>query len=180
MTTDFVRLPETVWCLSEQLSAARKRRLSSSPLYEQLVLRLAEEAKPVLLKRERSRDASGYFRAVVALAVQSASLDAFYSSSSGYRAQYYESPELGIKANRLVLDSLLRKALVFAHRKKKRTSPVEWVEKSLRDHDAKIWPRQGLWLRYGRKADRNLRVARWMSHLVDRTRNAESARCVPC
>jgi hypothetical protein len=91
----------------------------------------------------------------------------FYSSASGYRAQYYESPRLGIGANRLVLDALLPKVLRFAETESKRTCPVSWVEKSLRDEDAKIWPRQGLWLRYGRKIDRNLRVARWLSHLDD-------------
>jgi hypothetical protein len=187
MPTKFVRLPESVWGLSQDLSAARKRRLLSSPPYEELVLRLANEAKPVFLKREQSRDAHGYFRAVIALAVPPATLDAFYSSASGYRAQYYYSPEFGIKANQVVLDSLLCKALLFAERQKKRTCRADWVEKSLRDQDAKIWPRQGLWLRYGRygrNVDRNLHVARWMSHLDDsdtkRQTRAKRSMLTPC
>ena len=164
---NFIRISEIDWNLSQQLSPIRRRRLKDSPPYEQIVDDLKSQMSLVKVARERSRDTPGYFRAVVLLRVRAAALDLFYNGASGYRAQYYQDANLGALANRFALDRLLPTVIAAVTAIDKRTCPPTWVEKSLRDRDAKLWPHQGIWLRYARKTDRNLLVERWLARRGD-------------
>lgn len=167
MKSPFVRVTETKWKLSDQLSPRRRERLLNSPRYEQLVDNLLRGMAVSNVKREKSRDVLGYFRAVVTLQVHPKFLDLFYNSACGYRAQYYHAPKLGSRANRFALDRLLPRVIHAVAAINKRTCPWAWVELSLRDQDAKVWPRQGVWVRYARKADQNLLVSRWLAKQSD-------------
>lgn len=163
----FVRLSKEAWNLSTQLATSRRRRLQCPPRYEHLVDGLLRQMSLVRVAREKSRDIPGYFRAVVILRVRASALDLFYNSASGYRAQYYGGAALGTAANRNAIDRLLPSITVAVADANKRTCPPDWVETSLRDPHAKLWPHQGLWVRYARKADRNLLVARWVARQAD-------------
>lgn len=174
----FAQVSNNEWTLSKQIAASRRRQLQNPPSYEKLVEGLMHPMSLVKVAREESRDAPGYFRTVVVIKVQASSLDLFYNSASGYRAQYYEAPMLGIAANRFAIDRLLPAIATKVAEANKRTCPPAWVEASLRHPDAKLWPHQGLWIRYAKKADRNLLVARWLVQLTasDATRR-KRAQC---
>lgn len=164
---NFVRVSESEWNLSQQLAPNRRRQLLDAPPYEQLVEGLMRQMSLVKVARERSRDTPGYFRAVVILRVCATALDLFYNGASGYRAQYYQAADLGTFANRFALDRLLPAITAAVAAANKRTCPAAWVEKSLCDTDAKLWPHQGIWLRYARRADQNLLVERWLARRDD-------------
>ena len=163
MTSPFVCVGAAEWKLSDTLDLQRRRWLLDSPPYDQLVHNILRGLSGVKVKRERSTEKPGYYRAVVTLHVDAAALDQFHSSASGYRAQYYENPALGSKANRFALDILLPRVRELVAECNKRTCPASWGAQSLQDSDAKLWIHQGLWLRQARKSDRNLLVARWLA-----------------
>jgi hypothetical protein len=158
---------ETEWKLSQQLPPKRRRRLKNSPPYGQIVDGLVRQIALVRVARERFRKVPGYFRAVLTLRVRATALDLFYNSVSGYRAQYYQAADLGTVANRFALDRLVPQVLRSVTSVNKPTCPPAWVEKSLRDPDAKLWPHQGVWLRYARRTDQNLLVDRWLARQCD-------------
>lgn len=163
----FTRLSSVTWKISERVALPRRAVLLQSPPYAQLVQELVAQSKLDKVARERSRDAPDFFRAVVTLEVSSSVLDLFYNSASGYRAQYYEDAALGARANRYALDRLLPHVINLLACYPSRTCPSSWVEKSLQDGSAKLWPRQGLWLRHAKTTDQNLLVARWTNRLLD-------------
>lgn len=167
MTSSFVCISDAEWRLSDSVEPQRRRRLQNSLQYEELVENILRGLSDVKVTRERSNDILGYYRAVVTLRSDAAALDQLYSSASGYRAQYYESPSLGSLANRFALDILLPRVAPLIAGLNKRTCPASWVEQSLRDRDAKLWLHQGTWLRYARNSDRNLLVARWLARQYD-------------
>jgi hypothetical protein len=168
MNAAFVQVPKSEWVvLSRQLSPSRRRKLLRGQRFEQLVEELAQQMSLTKVAREKSRDNPGYFRAVVTLRVRAAALDLFYNGASGYRAQYFRAADLGTLANRYAIDRLLPAVTVLVAAANKRTCPPDWVQKSLRDPDAKLWPHQGVWLRYARQVDQNLLVARWLKRQTD-------------
>jgi hypothetical protein len=167
MKSPFAHVTDRKWKLNDQLPRHRRDKLLNSEPYEQLVENLLRGMAISNVKREESRDVGGYFRAVVTLQVHPKFLDLFYSSASGYRAQYYHSPKLGSRANRFALDRLLPRVIRAVAAINKRTCPGAWVESSLRDPSAKLWPHQGVWVRYGRRADQNLLVSRWVARQSD-------------
>jgi hypothetical protein len=167
MHVAFVRVPESDWVLSRQMSSRRRRRLLRSPEYEQVIDELTRQVSLVKVAREQSRDIPGYFRALVTLRVCATALDLFYNGASGYRAQYFHAAMLGTLANRLALDRLLPAVIPLVAVANKRTCPVEWLAKSLHDPHDKLWPHQGVWLRHARKIDQNLLVARWLARRED-------------
>jgi hypothetical protein len=167
MTTTFIRVSEDYWNLSRQLTSRRRSRLLLAPDYEQVVGGLTSQMSLAKVAREKSRDAPGYFRAVVTIRVRATALDIFYNGASGYRAQYFHAAELGTLANRFAIDRLLPAIIPLIAAANKRTCKVEWVEKSFRDSDAKLWPHQGTWLRCAQRADQNLLVERWLARQND-------------
>jgi hypothetical protein len=167
MDAAFVRVSESDWLLSTQLAPSRRRRLLQAPRYERLVDALIRRMSLAKVAREKSHDVPGYFRAVVTLRVHATTLDLFYNAASGYRAQYFRAADLGTLANRFALDRLLPRLTASVAAADKRTCPADWVAKSLRDPDAKLWPHQGVWLRCARKLDQNLLVARWLARRDD-------------
>jgi hypothetical protein len=164
---EFVRICENEWKLSQQLPPTRRERLKNSPPYGQIVDGLVRPIALVRVARERSRGVPGHFRAVIRLRVRATAFDLFYNSASGYRAQYYHAADLGTLANRFALDRLLPHILRSVTSVNKRICPPAWVEKSLRDPDAKLWPHQGVWLRYARRTDQNFLVDRWLARQSD-------------
>ncbi|MFZ2998885.1 MAG: hypothetical protein WA071_00935 [Undibacterium umbellatum] len=163
MTLPFAHIGNAEWKLSDTLNLQRRRWLLDSPPYDQIVHNILRGLSGVEVKRERSMEKPGYYRAVVTLHVDAAALDQFHSSASGYRAQYYENPALGSKANRFALDILLPRVRELVADCNKRTCPASWVAQSLQDSDAKLWIHQGLWLRQARKSDRSRLVPLWLT-----------------
>ena len=113
------------------------------------------------MQASAGRDKPGFFRILIRLKATRRTVALFHSGASGYRAQYYNSAELGDHANRYLLDRLTPLVLRLLSRQPKRTCAAAWVARSLGDPDAKAWVHQGPWLRYATSADRHLLVSRW-------------------
>jgi hypothetical protein len=157
----YTRVAPRLWHLSPNIPSRRRRRLLFGPTFEQICERLVQEARVVKHGREESRIRPGFFRLWVRVRVHPHALDLFHNSSSGYRAQYYQSRSLGERANAFALRKLSVIILCFLATAAKRTCACQWVGKSLRAPGRKVWIHQGLWLRYARCRDRLLTVDRW-------------------
>ena len=116
------------------------------------------------LRRERAREDHSAFRSVVHLRVKPQSLDQFFNSPVGYRAQYYASCKLGKRANRFVSNELFSKVLVEGKRGKRLKQ--DFIRMSLKHPACKVWLRQGQWLRQAKREDRVLLVPRWQAECV--------------
>lgn len=162
--TCFACITEDEWRLSPAICCERRRRLMSGMPYEDIVDRIVSQAEIVCHKRQRSSNHSGS-RFYVRLRVRPETVDLFHNSHCGYRAQYYDTPEKGECANRYLIDHLMPRLRVILREDWKRTCPPDWVEASLSAQSAKVWIRQGRWLRRNAIVDRNLCIVRWSAGL---------------
>lgn len=133
------------WRLSTALDARRDRLIDAvSP--ETLLERVANEAaaaadsRAIQLCWEESTDTDriGYFRVSIQIPLTEATFDQLFNGSTGYRAQYYLSPEEGILYNRDILQSLLP-AIRASYSKQPLRVALELVEQSIDAPHAKIW-----------------------------------------
>lgn len=158
----FACITRDEWELNQRIGRSRLEILSSSPPYESLIGILRKELNLVDMKRERAKGAPNFYRAIFVVEFKASTLDIFFNSATGYRAQYYQSAELGARANRFAIEILLPDILAMAKGVAKKGHDLRWFEQSLHDMDAKLWPHQGLWIRRARPVDRNLSVKRWV------------------
>src|SRR5262245_11731697 len=113
MAKQFASVPEKTWHIDESVRDSRRRRLLSSIGYETIVKGLVREAEACDWKWETLRSGKGiskqqsykYRRAVFTIAIAREIVDLFHNSCCGYRAQYYESPELGEQANKYAVNA---------------------------------------------------------------------------
>jgi hypothetical protein len=89
------------------LPPERAARLSEPFAFSTLVDELRTAA--ITCKREtgRMKETSGRWRPSFSLHVSGSTFDRFYNSPFGYRGQFWQSAELGIRQNRFLLDGLL-------------------------------------------------------------------------
>jgi hypothetical protein len=101
------------WDLFKLPDAARRERLLSPPSGEYLLTSLITEAAhaaehgEIHLDWEEALDKPGYFRLRTQIPVTEGTFDLLFNGRSGYRAQYYLSPEEGIVYNRQIVDGLI-------------------------------------------------------------------------
>ncbi|MFQ6021869.1 MAG: hypothetical protein ACE5NW_04040 [Acidiferrobacterales bacterium] len=119
------------------------------------------------IRRERAPEGQAGHRSVVVLRVEPEALDRFFNSASGYRAQYLVQPELGNKANCIVIGKLLPKVLRALDRRSKQAERA-FVESSLSHPWSKVWIHQGLWLRRAKREHRVLLVQAWQAEITSR------------
>lgn len=131
------------WRLADALGK-RRERLLDVPQPEELlaqVIAQAHEASTKALTQltwQESHDCPGYSRLVAQIPLSEKIFDQFFNGRSGYRAQYYLSPEEGILFNRSLLAGL-EPALNLAYSKCPLNVDFALVEKSLRAPHSKIW-----------------------------------------
>jgi hypothetical protein len=126
---------------------------------------LAREAKVGRIKRQRMQAGVNCYRSVVVLYAKRKLVDQFFNSASGYRAQYFVRPSLGIEANQSAVRALLASVLRALERDGRWAERV-FVEISLLHPQAKVWIHQGLWLRRARRQDHVLLVRSWQAQLT--------------
>lgn len=144
MAARIIRMVERdTWCLSATLGE-RSTRLLDVPEPEQLIGHVIAEANDaahkggVQLDWEGSGERTGFSRLIAQVPLTETTFDQLWNGRSGYRAQYYLSPEEGILFNRDVLDGLLP-AISVAYDKQPLTVAFNVVEQSLRAPHSKIW-----------------------------------------
>lgn len=158
----FARIDSSVWRIATEVEAERRFRLLSGPCFEDIVKGLSKGVARISLRREPCKDDRGYFRVNAIVQYSSTkAVDNFHNSSSGYRAQYLESPEIGERANALATSALCSLVLT---RLRERLPPRwcrEWAEASLKHSSAKAWIHQGPWLWHAKEACEELIVDAW-------------------
>lgn len=139
-----VRMVEAkTWTLSDAVSG-RRERLHDVPHPSVMIAMVASEAgiaskgSCIQPTWEESLCKPGYFRAVAQIPLEEVTFDQLFNGRSGYRAQYYLSPEEGILFNRELIYALIP-ALRHAYRL--RPLPTDWdlMQLSLETRHSKIW-----------------------------------------
>lgn len=125
----------------------RADRIPSDRLNDLLVPRTFDEvlgfvcdtARAPTYKPDRgSKEAAGCWRAVFSFSVDAFAYDLFFNSPFGYRAQYCQSPMVGVARNQQCVETLFER-LMTASLKSKPTVPLEKIATSLRCRSSKIW-----------------------------------------
>jgi hypothetical protein len=161
----FVRVPSDQWRIHE--SGRTTSTLQSGPEYEEIVRLIASTAIVLDYQRQGRRGLARQNRVILRFAVDKRLVDLFHNAATGYRAQYYASPELGDEANTLVVRALAARAATILAGHSKRTCRLDWLKASLEQPSAKVWIHQGVWLRHARRSAEQLRVERWYRHRHD-------------
>jgi hypothetical protein len=131
------------WCLSDALGE-RRPRLLEAPKPQDLLERVVAEAlkasgnRQIGLDWKQSCERPGYFRIVAQVPLDESTFDQLFNGRSGYRAQYYISPEEGILYNRDILDGLIP-AIKAAYRKQPLDVHFDLIEQSVRAPHSKVW-----------------------------------------
>ena len=121
-------------CVDERLQALR-----GSPSFEDIVTQLDREMSIVCYHKEPCRARSEYSRAIFCVEVTHELFDVFFNSPTGYRGAYFESPEQGRIANRLLLNTAMPKLVTWEHANCPDKKEPDFVAKSLSEESAKAW-----------------------------------------
>jgi hypothetical protein len=159
-SVSFVTIEPSVWQLDASINARQRELLFSRASYVEIVDRLCREARVVRASRNRYKKNPAYFRTLVTIKVSPNACAQFHCGNSGYRAQYYQSTALGEAANRLASARLVD--VVASQLPLSRLMPPAWARLSLNGSLTKVWIHQGPWIRHRARADRLLRVERWI------------------
>jgi hypothetical protein len=141
--TRFRSVARDVWRI-DSLPDERRGGLLAGSSPAELLERVLSEAQAALnassVKADwcESTDRPGYFRVVVQVPLSAATFDEFINGRSGYRAQYYLSPEEGLLYNRAALNLLTDVVLVASESQIANAAP-NLVGESLAAPHAKIW-----------------------------------------
>jgi len=132
------------WRLSHSIGIERLNRLSEPPEPETLLEMIAKEALDSASKGhidarlKESCECPGYYRVEAKIPISSTIFDLFFNGRSGYRAQFYLSPEEGLIYNRRAVEVLMP-AVRVAHEKSPIADDYSLIERSLLTPHAKIW-----------------------------------------
>lgn len=122
----------------------RRQRLLCPPSAEALIAQVVQDATVALEQSaipvdwKKADEKPGYFRAEAQLPVAKCTFDLLFNSRSGYRAQYYLSPEEGILYNRCIIDYLIPVMRLACGRAQLEVA-FKLIERSLMTPHAKIW-----------------------------------------
>lgn len=111
--------------------------MASLPLPD-LIARLNTEGSIACFHREARGDDPSYLRADFCIVVATGLFDLVFNAQTGYRGAYFESPEVGLRTNRALIDGLAQTLLRWAAE----YYPGEdqnWIAESLSLASAKLW-----------------------------------------
>jgi len=167
MAIRFRSVAQDVWRVGDLPDERRGRLLAGSGPAE-LLDRVLSEAQVALsaslVKADwcESTERPGYFRVVAQVPLSAATFDEFINGRSGYRAQYYLSPEEGLLFNRVALN-LLTAVVLTASENQVVTTERSVVAESLGAPHAKIWVFQET-AAFNDAAPNTLNPERWVNN----------------
>ena len=133
-------VPVEEWILTFDIPEDRRHRLIEVPSSTDLIRRVAVEAMSAATSSMMPRPAlihaveqPGCYRAEAKIPVTDEAFDQLFNGRSGYRANYYLSPELGASFNRAIVASLIP-AILHAS-----SDQQQFIEQSLRGQYSKNW-----------------------------------------
>lgn len=134
-----------LWVVSEELSAGRRLRLLDPPTCEELLQQIAVQSTEAaadgrvrLHWKDCSDHPGAYGQLVAQIPLIEDTFDQLFNGRSGYRAQYYLSPEEGVLFNRDIVQAVLP-AVSQAYIREPPSAPFSLVEQSLLAPHAKMW-----------------------------------------
>src|ERR1700730_8403539 len=145
-------------------------RILSPPSGEYLLTSLITEAAhaaehgEIHLDWEESLDKPGYFRLRTQIPVTEGTFDLLFNGRSGYRAQYYLSPEEGIVYNRQIVDGLISPIRAAFDRKPLHGTSLDLIDRSLPTAYAKIWACEEPSNPFNQSENTTLTPARWVEN----------------
>ncbi|QQE87916.1 hypothetical protein [Azotobacter chroococcum] len=116
----------------------RRTRMQNPPPFSRIIDQLKDEMNLVCFHREQKSSDQSYSRAVFCATVEPALFDLFFNSPTGYRGEFFISPERGVAANRLLLQELSPKLIQFAAIQDTGIDQA-WLLESLSKLSAKAW-----------------------------------------
>jgi len=126
------------WNYSGNATPERLAALMTGLLLPELVSRLKNEGNIACFHPEPRHGDRSYSRAVFCIVVTSELFDLVFNAQTGYRGAYFESPDVGLRANRAIIDGLSPILIRWAVEH----CPGEnqnWIAESLSLASAKIW-----------------------------------------
>jgi len=137
-------VPVAEWTLGPEI-ASRHARLHDVPSPDLLLAKIIEEASYaaehglIRLSWQEADECHGFFRLIAEIPLkEDTTFDQFFNGRSGYRAQYYLSPEEGVRYNRDVLEGL-KMPLIRAYKGQPLAVPLEIVLRTIDAPHAKLW-----------------------------------------
>lgn len=156
----------------------RRRRLINAPQPETLLKQVIAEAKAAACNDSISLtwqesiepNRSGYFRLVAQVPLNETTFDQLFNGRSGYRAQYYLSPEEGILYNRDILHGL-RPAIRTAYERRSVEIEFDFIDRSMNAPHSKIWVYDET-SAFDAAAENTLNPPRWVANKATHGRKA--------
>lgn len=125
---------------TKKVAAQRLRSFEQDLPFSTITQRVADEVTDIKYHPEEGKtEAKNKKRAEFFFRINTKTLDIFFNSPQGYRAQYYLDPQRGNDCNRLMIDMLKGKLIEAARQTSQGLMTIEQVEKSLEYNSAKIW-----------------------------------------
>lgn len=154
-------VPKNDWTLDASVCSSRRTALLDGRGFDRILAEIIDslEIDDVLYKPMKKGEAEK--RAVVTIRTRPEAVDQFHNSSSGYRAQYYTSTELGENSNRRAVEALSAQIFDRLTNGEFPKVPLGLLATSLAQRQSKVWIHQGRWLLFSRREARILRVHRW-------------------
>jgi hypothetical protein len=170
-------VPADLWVLSTDLDS-RRARLIDAIRPEGLLHCIAADAQaaaehravPLCWQESTDEGRAGYFRLSAQVPLTESTFDQFFNGNSGYRAQYYLSPEEGILYNHDAIGALLP-SIEASYQHQPLRVPLEFVQRSLQAPHAKIWVFNEI-PAFDSAAPEGLNPPRWVKHNASRGRRA--------
>jgi hypothetical protein len=137
-------VPAAEWALGPEI-VSRHSRLHDAPPPDFLLAKIIEEASHsaelglIRLRWQEADECQGFFRLIAEIPLkEEVTFDQFFNGRSGYRAQYYLSPEEGILYNRDAMEGL-KAPLSRAYIQQPLAEPLEVVLRTVDAPHAKLW-----------------------------------------
>lgn len=143
MSRTFRMVPEEDWLLGDAI-AMRHSRLLNVPAPDDLLAGVLREAQEAVLggyaclNWKPAAEATGFFRVEAVIPLSDETFDQFFNGRSGYRAQFYLSPEEGVLFNRDVVQGL-KCVLSAAHIEQMLAIAPELISLSFDGPHSKVW-----------------------------------------
>ena len=169
-------VPGAEWTLGPKI-ASRHSRLHDVPPANLLLAKVIEEASRtakrglIRLHWQEADECQGFFRLIAEIPLEEeTTFDQFFNGRSGYRAQYFLSPEEGVLYNRDVLQAL-RGVLSGAYLQQPLSEPLEIVLRTIDAPHAKVWV-FGETAAFNGSAENSLNPQRWVENRASLGRRA--------
>src|SRR5262245_26612501 len=126
------------WNYTGNTDPRRLAALTAGLRLSELIARLKTESRFVCSHSEQKDGDPSYSRAVFCVTVTTELFDLFFNAQTGYRGAYFKGPNVGVRVNRTIIDSLLPTLLHWTAEYCPREDS-NWITESLSLPSAKIW-----------------------------------------